>query len=105
MQAGKLSRRVTIQQKATTQDAYGQPVQTWTDVAEVWADIRDMSGKEYFAAQATQNPVQTKITIRYRAGIVPAMRVIYGSDTYNIEAVLGQDKISLLLMCSRGLNA
>jgi SPP1 family predicted phage head-tail adaptor len=105
MQAGKLNRRVTIEQKSTVQDAYGQPVETWTEVATVWADIRDQTGKEYFAAQATQNPVQTKITIRYRAGILPAMRVVHGSGTYNIEAVLGQDKISLLLMCSRGLNA
>jgi SPP1 family predicted phage head-tail adaptor len=101
MQAGKLNRRITIQQQATTQDEYGQPVETWTTFAEVWAEIRDMTGKEYFAAQATQNAVQTKITIRYRAGIVPAMRVVHGADVYNIEAVLGQDKISLLLMCSR----
>jgi SPP1 family predicted phage head-tail adaptor len=105
MQAGKLNRRVTIEQQSTTQDEYGQPVETWTEVATVWADIRDITGKEFVSAQATQNPVQTKITIRYRAGILPAMRVVHGSDTYNIEAVLGQDRISLLLMCSRGLNA
>jgi SPP1 family predicted phage head-tail adaptor len=101
MQAGKLNSRVKIEQKSTVQDAYGQPVETWTDVATVWAEVRDITGKEFVSAQATQNAVQTKITIRHRAGIVPAMRAVHGSDTYNIESVLGQDKISLLLMCSR----
>jgi SPP1 family predicted phage head-tail adaptor len=101
MRAGRLDRRVTIQRQEQTQDAYGQPVETWTDVATVWAEVRDITGKEFVSAQATQNAVQTKITIRHRAGIVPAMRAVHGSDTYNIESVLGQDKISLLLMCSR----
>ena len=100
MQAGKLDKRVTIQQRSTTQDAYGQPVETWADVATVWAGIEDISGREYFAAQSTQNAVQTKITIRNGLSILPAMRVVQGSDIYQIEAVLRRDRY-LTLMCSR----
>lgn len=103
MNAGDLNRRVTIQQRATGQNAYGEPNTGWTDVATVWAAIADVNGREFMAAQATQNAVQTKITIRYRPGIVAAMRVVHGSDIYNIEAVLGQDRQALLLMCSRGV--
>lgn len=104
MQAGKLDRRVTIQQATVGHDAFGQPLTTYADVCTVWASISDMTGREFLAASATQAEVQTKITIRYRVGIVAAMRVVSGSDIYNIAAVLGQDRISLLLMCSRGLN-
>lgn len=101
MRAGRLNKRITIQSPATGQDATGEPTTGWTDVATVWASIVDVSGREYVAAGGLQNSAQTKITIRYRAGIVPSMRVVHGSDAYNVEAVLGQDKRSLLLMCSR----
>ena len=101
MQAGRLNRRCTLQQPGTTTDELGQPIPGWTDVATVWASVVDVSGREYVAAGGLQNSAQTKITIRYRSGIVPSMRVVHGSDAYNVEAVLGQDKRSLLLMCSR----
>ena len=101
MQAGRLNRRCTLQQPGTTTDELGQPIPGWTDVATVWASIVDVSGREYVAAGGLQNAAQTKITIRYRAGIVPSMRVVHGSDAYNVEAVLGQDRRGLLLMCSR----
>lgn len=104
MRAGTLDQRVTIQTPATGQNAYGEPNTGWTDVATVWAGVRDVSGREYLSASATQNLTQTKITIRYLAGVVASMRVLHGSVTYNIEAVLGQDKRQLLLMCSRGVN-
>lgn len=102
--ATTLNQRITLQAPATGQDDYGAPLVGWTDVAIVWASIVDVSGREFLAAAATQNAVQTKITIRYRDGVLPAMRVLHGAVTYNIEAVLGQDRRELLLMCSRGLN-
>jgi SPP1 family predicted phage head-tail adaptor len=104
MRAGRLDKLIALQSRSTSQDAYGEQLTTWTSVAAVWASIQDMSGREFFAAQAAQNPVQTKITIRYRAGVVPAMRAVYKSDVYNIQAVLGQDNTYLQLMCSRGVT-
>lgn len=107
MRAGRLNQRVLIQAPPTGQDENGEPLTTWIDFVtdtpdhKVWASITDISGREFVAAEAGQNKVQTKIGIRYRAGILPSMRVVHGTDTYNIEAVLGQDKRSLLLMCSR----
>lgn len=97
----KLNRRVTLQERSTTRDEFGGVVPGWSDVATVWAGIVDVSGREYVAAGATQNSAITKITIRYREGVTPAMRVLHGEDEYSIEAVLGQDRRTLLLMCSR----
>jgi SPP1 family predicted phage head-tail adaptor len=101
MNAGKLNRRARLQAQKQVQDDAGQLVDTWVDVAPVWANISDISGREFLSADAVQNAAQTKITIRYRAGVTPAMRVVHGSDTYSIEAVLGTDRVSLLLMCKR----
>lgn len=106
MRAGRLNKRITIQSPATGQDENGEPLTGWTNFVtegdgKVWASIVDVSGREYVAAGGMQNSAQTKITIRYSAGIVPSMRVVHGSDAYNVESVLGQDGRSLLLMCSR----
>lgn len=101
MRSGNLDKRITIHAHATGQDANGEPATGWTTFATVWAGIRDLSGREFLAASGTQNAANTKITMRYLSGVTPAMRVTHGSNTYNIESVLGQDKRSLLLMCSR----
>ena len=99
--AGWLRDRITLQVRSTGQGPDGAPLDSWTDVATVWASVTDLSGKEYIAAGEIRNAVQTKILIRYMAGIVPTMRVLHGASVYNVEAVLGQDHLSLMLMCSR----
>lgn len=102
----RLNKRVTIQQKSTTPDEIGQPIETWTNFVtagdgKVWAEVNDVSGREYVAAGANQSAVLTKITIRYRAGVVSSMRVLHGTDTYSIEAALQQGPRDMLLMCKR----
>ncbi|MDN2699266.1 phage head closure protein [Janthinobacterium sp. SUN073] len=104
----RLDKRVTIQVQAAGQDAAGQPLPAgWVNLmldgdGKVWAGIRDINGREFAAAGATQNQVVSTITIRYRAGIEAKMRILHGSLVYNIEAVLGQDGRTLALMCSKG---
>lgn len=99
-----MDKRVTLQTLTPGQDQYGAPSNVWTNVATVWAGIADMTGREYAAAGGTQNAATTKITIRYRDGVVAAMRAVHGTVVYNVEAVLGQDRRVLLLMCSRGVS-
>ncbi len=101
MRAGKLDKKVVIKQKAVTRDSFGQETINWTTFATVWGEVKDLSGKEYVAATAVKNPVTTEIRIRYCSGVLPAMRAEVGSVIYNIEAVLGQDRVSLHLMCKR----
>lgn len=104
----RLDKRVTIQVHAAGQDPAGQPLPSgWVNLmpdgdGKVWACIRDISGREFAAAGATQNQVVSTITIRHREDIAAKMRVLHGSLIYNIEAVLGQDGRALALMCSRG---
>jgi SPP1 family predicted phage head-tail adaptor len=96
-----MNERVTIQAPGVAQDENGEPVAGWTDVATLWAGVVDITGREYVAAGATQASAQTKITIRYTPGIVPAMRVVHGTNVYDVESVLGQYRKQLVLMCTR----
>lgn len=87
MQAGRLNRRVTLQQPSTATDELGQPIPGWTDVATLWADIRLKSGLESIKAGSPVSTVQASIRIRYRAGINAGMRIVHNLTAYNITAV------------------
>lgn len=88
MRPGLLNRRVVVQQQSTTQDAIGQPVLSWTTFATLWADIRHSSGVESIKADALTSTVRASIRVRYSRTITTGMRVVEGTTTYNIVAVL-----------------
>lgn len=93
MQAGKLRHRITLQANAAVQDpATGYMVPGWIEVAQVWAAIEPLSAREFIAAQAVQSDVTTRIVIRHRAGVSPAMRILHGDRIYNITGVLADPK-------------
>ena len=101
MDPGTLTWRCTLQQPATGQDATGQPLTGWVDVAQFWADIRATDGLEAIKAGAVTSKVQTSIRLRYRTGITSGMRVVCGGVVYNILAVLPDlaGKVHVDLVC------
>ena len=108
LDAGSLRHKVEIQEQVTTTDADGQTDKVWQRVALVWAAVAPMSAKEFVAAQAIQSEVTTRITIRYRAGIKAAMRVLHRGKIYNVQGVLSDRESGLeylTLPCSEGANA
>ena len=107
MQAGRLRHRVQIQEYVTTQDSEtGSVSEAWATVAEVWAEVMPMSGREFVAAQMPTPGVTTRITIRHVDGVDASMRVLHGSMIYNIKAVLADPTLlrHLTLMCEQGVN-
>lgn len=80
--------KVTLQQAGTTADALGQPIDGWTDVATVGADIRHLSGIEAVKAGAATSKVTASARIRFRDDVVAGMRLLYGATAYRITAVL-----------------
>ncbi|AEE98030.1 phage head closure protein [Mahella australiensis] len=102
MRAGELRHRITIQEAISAQDKAGQPIEAWQDVVTVWAKIEDLNGREYLAAkQVPANEVTTRITIRWRDGIKPTMRIITEQRIFDIQSIIDPDgrKQQLELMC------
>ncbi len=97
---GEMRQRIALQVKTITKSE-GIPLESWTTVATVWAAVADISGKEYFQAQAVQSEVTTRIKIRYKTGITPSMRVLYGSRVFHILSVIDKGEWHRLieLMC------
>lgn len=85
MQAGKLRHRVTLQRYEETRDDMGAVIETWVDVATVWAAVEPLSVREFISAQAGQSEISARITIRYRPGIDATMRVLHRDQIYNIK--------------------
>lgn len=88
MKAAELNSRVIVQQMAAGVDTIGQPVQTWSDFATLWANIRLGSGAESIKAGADTSVVKAGIRIRFRADLNTGMRVVCGPTTFAIKAVM-----------------
>lgn len=88
MRAGDLRNRITIERQTTDKDACGQPLEVWTPVAMVWADIRSPTGMSAIRADAQAAVVKNSIRIRWRTDIEAGMRAVYGATVYEIGAVL-----------------
>lgn len=107
MQAGRLNQMITIQQPSASKDALGQRMETWADVATVWASARPLRGREFFAAGQMQSEAAVEFGIRYLAGITGAMRVLWRGVPHALVAepmdVDGRTQ-ELKLLCSAGIR-
>lgn len=89
---GRLRQRITLQVSTPVQDAHGEPIDAWANLASVptvWANIRVKPGGERFVsgAEQVQAEIIHTVTIRFRADITPKMRVLIGARVLLVENV------------------
>lgn len=105
MRAGTLRLRVNVQAPTETQDSFGDVSQAWVNQAtSVPASIVPLNGREFERSAQTMAEVSHKITIRYSsavAAITPKWRILYGSRTFDINAVVnvGERDKAIELFC------
>lgn len=94
MDAGRLDRRVTLQRATTAADAYGERVQTWADLATVWAEKiesgRLVAREQADAGEARVALARRKFRIRWSetvAVIDASDRLLFEGDAYDILGV------------------
>ncbi|MBN5310471.1 phage head closure protein [Serratia marcescens] len=108
MQAGKLHHRITLQKPVKVQNPETGSVENiWQNLAQLWAEVSPLSAREFVAAQAMQNSVTTRITIRYRQDIEPKYRILFRGKIFNIEGILSDPESGLeylTLPCSEGVD-
>lgn len=95
-----------FQSRAKTRDGFGQRSNTWTDTFKAWVRIEPLSGRELETAQAINNEVTHRVTMRYRTTVTTDMRGVYQGRIFNVLAVLDVETahVALQLLCSEGLN-
>jgi SPP1 family predicted phage head-tail adaptor len=101
MRIGELRHRVVLQKKEITEDELKQQSEVWTEITTIWAAIEPLSGREYFAAKQVNAEISARITIRYRKGITPDMRMVFDGRVFEVISIVNPKERcgSLVLMC------
>ena len=100
MDAGRLDRRVALR-RATggSVNDMNEPVEVWTTLATVWANVKPVSDGERLRAGETLAQMQSRFTIRYStttANVDPRDRLIYGGREYDINGVKFEGRNNLI---------
>lgn len=87
MQVGKMDRRITLLRRTLTRNDLGEQVATYAEYATVWAEKRDVSGREYLASQQIVAENTVRFFIRYRDDVLLTDRIVCGDRTYDLTHV------------------
>jgi SPP1 family predicted phage head-tail adaptor len=75
MDIGKLDKRIKLQSRSATLDDYGQQIDSWSDVATVWANVKPIGGREKLRAMAIESVLTHTVAVRYDVRFMPPRTV------------------------------
>ena len=98
---GELNQRASIEAKTLTADGGGGYSESWDVVATVWVSITPNSGGDVFGPDQAESRVRHKIMLRRTTVVAAGQRVVVGSRTFRIHAVLdeGPNATLMNLLC------
>lgn len=113
MDIGKFDKRITLQSRSATLDDYGQQINSWSDIATVWANVKPISGREKLRSMAIESTLTHTVAIRYDVRFMPpetvdAWRIKYvtpgGERIFNITAARDMDEARkyIIFDCTEG---
>ncbi|WP_273845725.1 phage head closure protein [Halalkalibacter alkalisediminis] len=97
MNSGKLNRRISIKEEKKIKDIGGGQTTQPLPIADTWASINTLTGREFWQAQQMEAEVSHKITIRYRKGIKRSQVVFYNERKFDIEYIFNRDEANKFL--------
>jgi SPP1 family predicted phage head-tail adaptor len=88
-EAGRLRSRLALQSPVVTRGAdYGQPVTAWQTDVFLWGEVAPLTGREYFNRGETRAEISLRVTLRWRSGVTPKHRFLYGTRVLEIVDVI-----------------
>ena len=99
MNPGNFRTRVMVQKKYLTYNTYNEPIETWKDSIELWADIINTGGGEFYAAQKLNTSTTAVFKTRYAVDIKTTDRIKYGDRIFEILFIndVSEKHIELLI--------
>lgn len=97
MEAGKLNRRITLEERTTQKNAYGHEIDAWTPLATIWASVKPIGGREKLRANAIGADLTHTVLVRYQKRFLPptyaaALRISYDGRIFNIVSARDVDE-------------
>lgn len=89
--AGDLPHRITIKANSPTYDEYNRPKDNWQPIqptGSFWAAIEPLNGREIIIAKEVAPTATHMIRMRYVSGITDKMQAYFGSEVFDINAVI-----------------
>jgi SPP1 family predicted phage head-tail adaptor len=102
IRSGDLRQQITIVKPGTTPDSFGGTTPGGgTVLGTVWASVTALQGRDAVAAQSFSSIATHQIIIRYLAGVAANCQVMFGTRTFQIQAVLNPNELTkkLILLC------
>lgn len=98
---GSRDKRISVQRAIEVADSAGGSTVTWGIVDTFWASILPGDGREFWEQKRLLPTLSHVVTIRYRTGLTPAMRVVWGTRVFAILVVRDPDErgTALELLC------
>lgn len=90
MNVGRFKHQITIQRPDydnETTDKYGRRSFPWVDVVQLFAQVGDVSGRDFYEAAAHQLQNTVTFTVRWVPGITANMRVMFDGIAYDIDQI------------------
>lgn len=102
MTIGGMREQVLLQLPVATIDEIGSAYYTYSTVDQLWARVRPVSAAERFKAGRNASEGVFEVTIRWRVGISPQLRLAWRGRVLSIDQVLNLDERRkyLTLMCT-----
>jgi SPP1 family predicted phage head-tail adaptor len=94
-----LRHRLTLEELSRVADEGGGFTESWVTVTTLSADLRPISGDERLESDRLAGTVTHEVVLRYRAGLVPAMRFRTPSRIFHILAVIDVEERGRWLKC------
>jgi len=101
LNAGDLNKRVTIQRLAESH-ADGEVTYSPVDLATVWAEVKPLTGREYYQAAQVHAEITHRVRIRWRSGISGKLQIKLGNRLLEVLGPprnIGEGNVELEMLC------
>lgn len=97
----QLDRRIGLERRFEETDDSGQSVVRWLPLAEVWARVEPLGGREGFGQQQWVATGEVRFTIRWRDDVTPLHRVVCDGRAFDVVTVAEDGRRAALLIVGR----
>jgi len=96
---GALRTELSLQRATLTADGLGGHVESWNEIATLFARVEPVSATSRFAADQTAETTTHRITTRYRNDLASGMRLVRNGRIFGVVSVHDPDETGRYLVC------
>jgi SPP1 family predicted phage head-tail adaptor len=99
---GGLRHYLTLEQRTTALDTYGEDQITYVELGKVWGSVEAVSARERFESQQVKADISHKVIVRFSQvaeSLRPEDRITLGARTFEVISVMDTEGRSRDIEC------